>query len=155
MAEPSDSHAELPLDPDVPLHHRPSAWAWVVAGGLIGTGLRWTAEEAMPAPDGGWPWATFLVNLLGAFVLGALLEFLARAGSDVGWRRRVRIFAGTGICGAFTTYSTLALEVTDLGRHGVPWVGLAYGVTSVVAGIITTWAGIAAAGMLRRPGVTS
>jgi fluoride exporter len=148
---PPDPHAELPVDPDTPLHRRPSAWAWVLAGGVLGTGLRWTIEQAMPTPDRSWPWATFLINLSGAFLLGALLEFLARAGSDAGWRQRVRLFAGTGVCGAFTTYSTLALEISSLGRHGVPWLGLAYGVVSMVAGIGCAWAGIAAAGLVRRP----
>lgn len=141
-----DSHDELPLDPDAPppLHFRPEAWCWVFAGGIVGTGLRWYIERWAPTPALGWPWATYVINIAGAFVLGALLETLPVLGTDSGWRQRTRLFAGTGLCGAFTTYSTLALEVSLLGRNGVPWVGVAYGVSTVVLGIVAAWAGIAA-----------
>ena len=147
-----DPHAELPLDPDAtrPLHFRPEVWAWVFAGGMVGTGLRWLIEQAVPTADGGWPWATFMINICGAALLGALLETLAVVGPDDGWRRRVRLFGGTGLCGAFTTYSTLALEISSLGRHGVPWVALGYGLSTVVLGFTAAWAGIAAAGAMAR-----
>ena len=111
--EGADSHVELPSDPDVsatPLHLRPSSLAWVFAGGVVGTALRYLIEDLLPHDPSGWPWATFLINLAGAFILGALLEGLARLGDDSGWRQRARLCAGTGGCGAFTTYSTLALE---------------------------------------------
>ena len=148
----TDAHAELPLDPDVPrlLHRQPSAWAWVFLGGMIGTGLRWSAEQLVPTASGGWPWATFAVNVCGAFVLGALLEMLAVFGPDAGWRQRIRLLVGTGLCGSFTTYSTLALEVSQLGRHGVPFLAMAYGLASVVLGLAAAWAGIAGAGRLTR-----
>lgn len=151
-AERQDSHTELPLDPDSarPLHLRPSAWAWVFVGGMAGTGLRWAIEQAVPTSPGAWPWATFIINITGAFVLGALLETLALVGPDAGWRQRIRLFGGTGVCGAFTTYSTLALEVSLLGRHGDAVLGVAYGVWTVVAGIVAAWTGIAAAGRLGR-----
>jgi fluoride exporter len=151
-AERQDSHTELPLDPDSarPLHLRPTAWAWVFAGGVIGTGLRWLIEQAVPTSPGAWPWATFVINVAGAFVLGALLETLAMVGPDAGWRQRIRLFGGTGLCGAFTTYSTLALEVSLLGRHGDVLLGVVYGVCTVVLGIIAAWTGIVAAGRLSR-----
>jgi CrcB protein len=149
---PRDSHTELPLDPDAPrpLHLKPTAWAWVFAGGLIGTGLRWLIERALPTAPGDWPTATFVINIAGAFMLGTLLEVLALAGPDAGWRLRIRLFGGTGLCGAFTTYSTLALEVSLLGRHGAAVIGVAYGVCSVVAGIVAAWAGIVLAGRVAR-----
>lgn len=147
-----DPHAELELDPDAPrpLHLRPAAWAWVFAGGLVGTGLRWLIEQALPTAPGHWPTATFVINIAGAFILATLLELLAIAGPDAGWRQRIRLFGGTGLCGAFTTYSTLALEVSLLGRHGDVVIGVAYGASSVVAGIVAAWAGIVLAGLLTR-----
>jgi fluoride exporter len=152
-----DSHIELPVDPDVspaparPLHLRASALAWVFAGGIVGTALRYGIEAWLPHDAAGWPWATFLINLVGAFVLGALLEGLARLGDDSGWRQRARLCAGTGGCGAFTTYSTLALETVTLGQHGHLITALGYGVVSVVCGIVTAWLGIVvAAGAHRR-----
>ena len=152
-----DSHVELPLDPDStrPLHRQPASWAWVFLGGIVGTGLRWLIEQAMPTPPGTWPWATFVINVAGAFVLGALLEALAIAGPDIGWRRRIRLFGGTGLCGAFTTYSTLALEVSLLGHHGASMIGVAYGMGSIIAGFAAAWLGIATSARLTRAGSVS
>ncbi|WP_264074632.1 FluC/FEX family fluoride channel, partial [Mycolicibacter minnesotensis] len=59
---------------------------------------------------------------------------LTRLGDDSGWRRRARLCAGTGFCGAFTTYSTFALEIVLLGRHGHFGTAISYGVLSVVGG---------------------
>lgn len=156
-ARRGDSHGELPSDPDVsaapsrPLHLRASALAWVFAGGVVGTALRYEVENLLPRDPTGWPWATFLVNLSGAFILGCLLEGLSRLGDDSGWRLRMRLCAGTGGCGAFTTYSTFALEAVTLGRHGQVATAIGYGVLSVVGGVVTAWLGIVvAAGLHRR-----
>jgi CrcB protein len=155
VARPADdSHAELPIDPDAsavrPLHLRPSALAWIFAGGIAGTALRYYIEKLIPHDGASWPWATFLINLSGAFVLGALLEGLARLGDDAGWRRRTRLCAGTGFCGAFTTYSTFALEVVLLERHGHLGTAISYGVLSVVGGVITAWLGIVVVASVHR-----
>ena len=116
--------------------------AWIFAGGIGGTALRYYIEKLIPHDGASWPWATFLINLSGAFVLGGLLEGLTRLGDDSGWRRRARLCAGTGFCGAFTTYSTFALEIVLLGRHGHFGTAISYGVFSVVGGVITAWLGI-------------
>ena len=154
-----DSHLELPVDPDVsarptrPLHLRPSALVWVFAGGVVGTALRYLVENLLPHDAAGWPWATFLINLVGSFVLGCLLEGLARLGDDSGWRQRTRLCAGTGGCGAFTTYSTFALEAVQLGRHGHVATAVGYGVASVIGGVAMAWLGIVVASGIRRRGV--
>ena len=143
-----DTHLELPIDPDAapasnrPLHLRPSALGWVFLGGIVGTASRYAIENLLPHDGAGWPWATFLINLSGAFILGGLLEGLAGLGDDSGWRQRARLCAGTGVCGAFTTYSTFALEAVLLGRHGHLGTALGYGVLSVVGGVVTAWLGI-------------
>jgi fluoride ion exporter CrcB/FEX len=56
----------------------------------------------------GVPIATFGINVIGAFLLGVLLEFLADRSPDIGWSRRMRLAVGTGGLGGFTTYSALA-----------------------------------------------
>jgi fluoride exporter len=114
----------------------------VFLGGIFGTALRYLIEDLLPHDGSSWPWATFLINLGGAFILGGLLEGLARLGDDSGWRQRARLGIGTGGCGAFTTYSTLALEVVLLERHGNLGTAVGYGVVSVLGGIVTAWLGI-------------
>jgi fluoride exporter len=83
-----------------------------------------------------------MVNLSGAFILGLLLEALVRSGEDVGWRRRARLAGGTGFCGGFTTYSTLAVETVQLARHGVWSTAALYVVVSVLGGLVAAVAGI-------------
>ncbi|WP_040399327.1 fluoride efflux transporter FluC [Cellulomonas massiliensis] len=122
----------------------------VAAGGAVGTTLRALLERAWPAEPGGWPWTTSAINLVGSFALGALLETLARQGPDEGRRRLVRLGAGTGVLGGFTTYSTFVVEVERRLSGGVVATGLAYALVSVVLGLVAAWLGVAAAGALRR-----
>jgi CrcB protein len=129
--------------------------ALVALGGMVGTTARAQLEAAFPAPVGGWPWATFVINLVGSLILGVLLESLLRGGNDAGWRRAVRLGCGTGMIGGFTTYSTFMLEVEQLLRGGHPAVAVAYAVVSVVVGVIVAGFGIALAaawGRRRRAG---
>ncbi|ROZ93707.1 fluoride efflux transporter CrcB [Gordonia sp. OPL2] len=156
---PGDDRPALPVDPDTPprpLHRQPAALVWVFCGGIVGTGLRYMIEEAWPTTSGAWPWATFAVNLCGAFLLGALLAGLAHLGSDEGWRQRTRLLVGTGVCGSFTTYSTFALEISLLGRDGAVPTAIAYAVISVVGGVVAAWSGIVLADIgFRRREVTT
>lgn len=150
MADHLDPTPTVPVDPDTvapargPLHVRPSAIAAVALGGLLGAPARYGLGLVAPTAAGGWPATTFAINVFGAFALGWLLEALTRSGPDAGWRRRVRLCVGTGLLGAFTTYSTLALDVSLLARDHRPWTAIGYGVGSVVAGLAATAIGIAA-----------
>jgi CrcB protein len=128
-----------------PLHFTPAAMALVLAGGFVGAAAREAVEQALHSSSGGFPWATFLINLAGAFILGLLLEALVRAGQDSGWRRGARLLGGTGVCGGFTTYSTFALEAVQLGRAGHVAIAALYVAATVIGGLITTTAGIAVA----------
>lgn len=124
---------------------RPGSILLVALGGLLGTAARYGFARAVPTPAGGWPWATFVVNLVGAFVLGALLEALARSGADVARQRRIRLLVGTGFCGSLTTCSTFAVEIDLLVRAHEPTTAFAYLAASLGAGIAVTAAGIVAA----------
>ncbi len=126
-----------------PLHTRMSAIALVGVGGLLGAPLRYQLGVWFPHASGEWPLTTFVINIVGAFLLGLLLEGLTRLGPDTGLRRRVRLTVGTGVLGAFTTYSTLAVD-TDLLLRDHHWstaVGYAFG--TVLVGLVATAAGIA------------
>lgn len=122
----------------------------VAVGGALGTTLRALLEHTWPAAPGGWPWTTFAINLVGSFVLGALLETLVRSGPDEGRRRLVRLGVGTGVLGGFTTYSTFVVEVERRLSGGFVVTGLAYALVSVALGLVAAWLGVVAAGALRR-----
>jgi fluoride exporter len=132
-----------------PLHLRPRLVALVALGGAVGTGARAMAE-AWAGADGGWPWATWVVNLTGAFALGMLLERLARTGPDDGRRRDVRLAVGTGALGGFTTYSTLALDAVTLATAGDVGASVAYAVSTLALGVVAAAAGMVAGARLRR-----
>lgn len=136
-----------PIGPDAdprPLHRQPWAVAAVGLGGLVGTALRYGAGVLVPAAPAGWPWATFTVNVVGAFVLAALLVALARLGPDTGRRRAIRLAVGTGLLGSFTTYSALAAETVHLSGFGSPALAAAYAVGTVVAGLAAAGLGFVA-----------
>jgi fluoride exporter len=81
----------------------------------------------------GFPYGTLTVNVLGAFALGVL------AGAALG-RDAYRV-AGTGLIGAFTTFSTWALESHRLGEDGELGAGVANFAVSLVAGVLAAWVG--------------
>ncbi len=128
--------------PERVTHLRPLLILLVVIGGALGTAARHAVAEALPTAPGSWPIATLSVNLTGAFVLGVLLEALARRGPDIGRRRELRLFAGTGFCGGFTTYSAFALELDLLLRDRAPAIATGYAAVSVFGGILLTVLGI-------------
>ncbi len=136
-----------------PAHRRPRLILLVALGGALGTALREALALTWPAPAGGFPLTIFLINVVGAFALGFLLEALSHRGPDEGRRREVRLFVGTGVLGGFTTYSALATDTATL-LGGPTAVGVAYGVVSVVAGFLTALLGVALAARLahRRSG---
>jgi CrcB protein len=121
--------------------------ALVFAGGTVGAGAREALTVALPLTDP-VPIAILIANLLGAFLLGLLLEALARdTGSGVA---RTRLLLGTGLLGGFTTYSALALAVAQLLVDGRPWHALAYGLGTVVFGALVTWGGIVTGAAVQR-----
>ncbi len=114
----------------------------VACGATVGTLLRASIELAFPHGAGEWPWATFWINIVGSLILGALLEALALAGPDSGWRRVVRLGAGTGVLGGFTTYSTYVLEIDTLARSGYAALGATYALVSIVLGVAASGLGV-------------
>jgi CrcB protein len=119
----------------------PRVLALVVAGGAVGTTLRYLLESAFAAPAGTWPWVTFWINVTGALALGALLEVLAVLGPDEGWRRSVRLGVGTGVLGGFTTYSTFVVETALLARESAPVLAVGYDLASLAVGFLAALAG--------------
>ena len=116
--------------------------AAILAGGAIGALARGGLAEAVPHREGTWPWATFVVNLAGALVLGWLLTRLAeRTAPSRYWRPLL----GTGFCGALTTFSTFQVETFELARDGHEALAVAYPLVSIAAGMALAVVGVMAA----------
>ncbi|HST80859.1 MAG TPA: CrcB family protein [Kineosporiaceae bacterium] len=131
-----------------PVYRQPAALALVAVGGMAGTTVRALTAAALAVPPGHWPTATFTVNLVGAFILGMLLEAISSQDLLAHWALRFRLLLGTGFCGALTTYSTLAVEADLLIRSQHPVLAGTYVIASVLLGLIATAAGIWAGNLL-------
>jgi fluoride exporter len=107
------------------------AWARepvaVFAGGCLGALARAGLAELLPPAAGGWPWATFVANLAGAFVLGWVAAVVHRG--------RRRAFLATGVCGALTTFSGLQLELLELLDRGRLGAAAGYAGASLALGL--------------------
>lgn len=85
-----------------------------------------------------------VINVIGAFLLGCLYEAITRTGSSP-TGRKLKLLLGTGFCGGFTTYSSLATDTAVLFRDGLPGSAVIYALATVIVGACATWAGIAIA----------
>jgi fluoride exporter len=104
----------------------------ILVGGAVGALARAALSEALPHRGGDWPWATFAVNLAGAFVLAWGTTRLAeRVAPTLYWR----LLLGTGFCGALTTFSTFQVETIRLARDGHAGVAAGYAAASLAAGM--------------------
>jgi CrcB protein len=105
--------------------------AAVFVGGFVGAAARGELVEALPYRSGQWPWATFIVNLAGACLVGYFTTRLQERLPVSAYRRPL---LGTGFCGALTTFSTMQLELLRMLDGGRIGLAAAYAVVSVGAG---------------------
>ncbi|RWZ83381.1 fluoride efflux transporter FluC [Glutamicibacter sp. HZAU] len=122
----------------------PGSLLLVFLGGAAGTAVRQGLGLLLPSA-GGFPIAIFAANMLGAFLLGLLLEALSHGGGSEGRHRRLRLLLGTGFMGGFTTYSALATDSMLLFSSSAVLPALAYALPTVICGALATWCGIALA----------
>ncbi len=136
----------MPAPRSAPPHRRPALVLLVAAGGVAGTFARHGLGLLYPDGPREWPVTTFAVNIAGAFLLGLLMEALTRYASGSRGRRwptLVRLGAGTGALGAFTTYSTLAVDTDLLAHNGLVGSAVTYALATVTAGAAACAIGIA------------
>ncbi len=117
------------------------AYLLAALGGALGALARWGVAEALPRQDGGWPWATLLVNLTGCLLIGVLTGVLADRSPEPAWARP---FLGVGVLGGYTTYSAFAVEVVVLTDAGALPTALGYVLASVLGGVLAVAAGVRA-----------
>jgi CrcB protein len=109
----------------------------IFVGGALGALARAALAEAFPVGAADWPWATFLVNIAGAALLGYWFTTLSHAS----YRRPLLT---TGFCGALTTFSTVQLELLEMLDAGRVGLAFLYVAVSVGAGLLAAQAATAA-----------
>jgi fluoride exporter len=104
----------------------------VFCGGMLGALARAGLAQALPHDPTQWPWATFAVNLVGAFVLGWATTRLPLRPPRSPY---LLPLVGPGFCGALTTFSTLELELLRMLDAGAVGLAVGYAAASYGAGI--------------------
>ena len=126
----------------------------IAVGGMLGASARYAAARAWPTPDDGMPWTTLGVNVAGCLLIGMLMVLVVEVG---GAHPLLRPFAGVGVLGGFTTFSTYAVDTVSLLDAGRPLVALGYwagtllvALAAVLVGVVVARAGVLTATRLRR-----
>ena len=110
----------------------------VLVGGALGAPVRYVVDLIVQSRhDSVLPWGTFVVNAAGSLVLGATAGGVAAAGGP-DW---VLTLAGTGFCGALTTFSTFSFETVRLAEEGALTAAAVNVAGSVIVGAAACAAG--------------
>ena len=110
----------------------------VGAGGFIGAVCRYLIGM-IPLKEGcTFPIKTFMINIAGSFLIGLVAALAMRTES---LDSRTVLFLKVGICGGFTTFSSFALETTDLMKDGKMHLAVIYTVLSITLGVLAVFAG--------------
>ncbi len=135
---PPPPHRQAPVGLAELLRERADILGVVAAGGALGSAARWALTQVLPREPAGWPLATWVANVSGALLLGALVGFVTQV-----WRpsRLVRPFWGIGVLGGYTTFSTYALETHLLVLGGQVGSAAAYALVTLAIGIPAAWLG--------------
>jgi CrcB protein len=127
-------------------HPQARLLAAISLGGMVGASARYALELAWPPAPNGLPWATLLTNALGCLLIGVLMVFVVERG---GAHPLLRPFAGVGVLGGFTTFSTYAVQVDQ--RADQPALALAYLAVTPLAALLAVAAGVAGTRALFKP----
>ena len=104
----------------------------VALGGAAGSVLRYLIGLIPVNERFLFPVKTFAINILGCFIIG-LITALSLRSSNL--NPRMILFLKVGICGGFTTFSTFALESSNLLKNGHTGIAILYMTLSVLVGI--------------------
>jgi fluoride exporter len=125
----------------------------IALGGALGALARYGLAAAWPSPPGHFPWATFVTNVSGCLLIGAVMALVVHVGAA---RPLMRPFLGTGVLGGYTTFSAYAVDGMLLVDEGALLLAVLYVVGTVIAALLAvTVAGTGTRFWLRHAGVDS
>lgn len=112
---------------------------FVALGSAIGGVARYLLSGALQrGTRGSFPVGTLVVNLLGCFILGFVVQYALERPN---FSPEMRLFLTAGFCGAFTTFSTFSVETFDLIEYAHYSQALLYVAASLGVGLLATTAG--------------
>lgn len=132
-----------------PEHLKWAPIALVFVGGAFGAATREWLSLVIPKL-GEVPISIAIINVIGAFLLGYLYEAVTRLDSKKPTGKNLKLLLGTGYCGGFTTYSSLATDTGVLFRDGFPVEAIVYSLGTVLVGACATWLGIVIASAVNK-----
>ena len=113
--------------------------AIAVGGGIGALGRHFLSSAVAALLGSGFPWGIFVVNILGGFLMGLIVETGALKFS---YSLEARAFLTTGLLGGFTTFSAFSLDASLLIERG-DWMGAMLYVTgSALLSIVALFAGL-------------
>jgi CrcB protein len=110
--------------------------AAIFLGGAVGALLRVWLGEQFTGTVASWPWVTFSINITGSFALGYFATRLQERLPQSTYRRPL---LGTGFCGAYTTFSTMQVEILKMIEHDRCGLAVVYATSSITAGYLAIW----------------
>jgi fluoride exporter len=110
--------------------------AAIFAGGAVGAVVRVWVGRHFATADDSWPWATFAINVTGCF---ALAYFATRLQERLPQSTYRRPLLGTGFCGAYTTFSTMQVEILGIAEAHRYGLAVGYALASIAAGLAAIW----------------
>ena len=111
---------------------------FVGAGGMLGAILRYLIIK-LPIFNLTFPINTFIVNILGCFLVGVLLKYSSISNKELS--NMINNFMIIGFCGGFTTFSAFSLDSINLLNEGKYLLFLSYMISSSIVGIIFCYIG--------------
>ena len=115
---------------------------FVASFGAVGCVARYMLSKGVQSIfNGPFPYGTLAVNVLGAFIIGVIMEYSLRSAAI---SHELRIGMVTGFLGGFTTFSAFSYETFRLLEDGLFFQAMLYVLASVIVCLVFTFAGIAA-----------
>lgn len=114
----------------------------VAVGGALGAAARWWVAGLVQFRTGaGFPWGTFVVNVVGCFLIGLVME---TAVATFSFGPVLRLFLVVGVLGGFTTWSSFSYETMKMLEEGAVAMAAANALGTMAACFAGTFAGLAA-----------